>query len=49
MTEQSKHLLDVALSSREISERFVGNPCREVGLYRSREFRSSVPHYMEKL
>jgi hypothetical protein len=49
MTEQSKHLLDVALSLREISERFVENPCCEVGLYRSRKFRSNVQLYMEKL
>jgi hypothetical protein len=49
MIEQRKLLLDVALSSREISERWVENPCREIRLHSGCEFRLGVPLYMEKL
>ena len=48
MIEQSKQLLDIALSSREISER-AEIPCREIRLDSCCEFHSSVPLYMEKL
>lgn len=49
MIEERKHLLDLALPSPGISLLCAENPCRDVRLYRSREFRLSVPFYTEEL
>jgi hypothetical protein len=48
MIEHLRLLLSVALSSREISERWVENSCREIRLHPCREFLLGVPLYMEK-